>query len=52
MVSVRGGKDSRHLGIGLYIAKLIAEGHGGRIAAENIQGGVEFSVSIPTTTGA
>ncbi len=46
MVSVRAGKDSRHLGIGLYIAKLIAEGHGGRIRAENIDGGVEFAVSL------
>ena len=46
MVSVRGGKDSRHLGIGLYIARLIAEGHGGRIDAENIDGGVEFTVSL------
>ena len=46
MVSVRGGKDSRHLGIGLYIAKLIAEGHGGRISAENTDNGVEFTVSI------
>ncbi len=46
MVSVRAGKDSRHLGIGLYIAKLIAEGHGGRIRAENIDGGVEFTVSL------
>ncbi|MDJ0711545.1 MAG: histidine kinase dimerization/phospho-acceptor domain-containing protein [Woeseiaceae bacterium] len=47
MVSVRSGKDSRHLGIGLYIAKLIAEGHGGRIAADNIEGGVEFNVMLP-----
>ena len=47
MVSVRGGKDSRHLGIGLYIAKLIAEGHGGRISAENIDGGVEFTITLP-----
>ncbi len=47
MVSVRGGKDSRHLGIGLYIARLIAEGHGGRINAENTDDGVEFTVSIP-----
>ena len=47
MVSMREGKDSRHLGLGLYVAKLIAEGHGGSIAADNIDGGVVFSVSIP-----
>ncbi len=46
MVSVRSGKDSRHLGIGLYIAKLIAEGHGGRISAANTDDGVEFTVSL------
>ncbi len=50
MVSVRGGKDSRHLGIGLYIAKLIAEGHGGRISAENLDGGVEFIITLPSAT--
>jgi dedicated sortase system histidine kinase len=47
MVSVRGGKDSKHLGLGLYVAKLIAEGHGGRIDAENVDGGVSFTVSLP-----
>ena len=51
MVSVRSGKDSRHLGIGLYIAKLIAEGHGGRIGADNIEGGAEFTVVLPGATG-
>ena len=47
MVSVRAGESSRHLGLGLYIAKLIAEGHGGRIAADNIDGGVVFEVRLP-----
>ena len=46
MVSMRTGKDSRHLGIGLYIARLIAEGHGGRIGAENTGEGVRFTVSL------
>ncbi len=50
MVSVRSGKDSRHLGIGLYIAKLIAEGHGGRISAGNTDDGVEFTVSLRGAT--
>ena len=47
MVSVRDGADDRHLGLGLYIAKLIAEGHGGQVSAENVSGGVRFTVSLP-----
>ena len=47
MVSVRSSKDSKHLGLGLYIARLIAEGHGGRVAADNVDGGVRFTVSLP-----
>jgi signal transduction histidine kinase len=47
MVSMRPHKDNKHLGLGLYIAKLIAEGHGGRIEADNIEGGVRFSVLLP-----
>ena len=50
MVSVRGNKADQHLGLGLYIAKLIAEGHGGNIAAHNINGGVRFDVTLPITT--
>ena len=49
MVSVRGSDGDRHLGLGLYVAKLIAEGHGGSISAENISGGVQFSVTLPET---
>ena len=48
MVSVRSGGDGKHLGLGLYIARLIAEGHGGSIVATNIDGGVTFVVSLPT----
>ncbi|MDX1402935.1 MAG: ATP-binding protein [Woeseiaceae bacterium] len=47
MVSVRQGGKRRHLGLGLYVARLIAEGHGGSIAADNAQGGVVFSVTLP-----
>jgi two-component system sensor histidine kinase ChvG len=47
MVSIRGGETSRHLGLGLYIAKLIAEGHGGSITADNVDGGVVFEVRLP-----
>ena len=47
MVSVRGNDGDEHLGLGLYIAKLISEGHGGSISAQNIEGGVVFSVTLP-----
>jgi len=47
MVSMRTGENSRHLGLGLYVARLIAEGHGGRIAADNVDGGVVFEVTLP-----
>ena len=47
MVSVRDDKGSQHLGLGLYIARLIAEGHNGTIAAENASGGVRFSIRLP-----
>jgi len=47
MVSVRSGKDSRHLGLGLYVARLIAAGHGGRLEAENVEGGVVFRALLP-----
>ena len=47
MVSVRATGSDKHLGLGLYVAKLIAEGHGGRITAENAGDGVRFSVVLP-----
>jgi signal transduction histidine kinase len=47
MVSVRGGDGKRHLGLGLYVARLIAEGHSGSISADNTDGGVTFTVSLP-----
>ena len=47
MVSMRPGDDGRHLGLGLYVARLIAEGHGGKIDAENIEGGVNVFVTLP-----
>jgi signal transduction histidine kinase len=51
MVSMRPGEDNKHLGLGLYVAKLIAEGHGGKIDAENTDDGVSFQVSFPVTPG-
>jgi len=47
MVSVRRGGGKRHLGLGLYIARLIAEGHNGSIAADNTDGGVVFTIKLP-----
>jgi two-component system sensor histidine kinase ChvG len=49
MVSVRGAEGSRHLGLGLYVARLIAEGHGGNISADNVEGGVRFVVRLPAS---
>ena len=47
MVSVRQGDSGKHLGLGLYIAQLIAEGHGGSIDAFNTADGVCFLVRLP-----
>ena len=47
MVSVRRGSEDRHLGLGLYVAKLIAEGHRGTIEAENYDDGVIVTVTLP-----
>ncbi len=47
MVAVREDKDSRHLGLGLFVAKLIAEGHGGSISARNTDDGVSFDIRLP-----
>jgi dedicated sortase system histidine kinase len=47
MISVRSRGNDEHLGLGLYIARLIAEGHGGSIRAENTDDGVTFEVQLP-----
>ena len=47
MVSVRPDGNDKHLGLGLFVAKIIAEGHRGSILAENVDNGVRFAVSIP-----
>ncbi len=50
MVSVRQGKsDQPHLGLGLYIVRLIAEYHHGHVQMDNLvdDKGVIFSVTLP-----
>ena len=51
MVSIRTKKDPRepHLGLGLYIVRLIAEYHGARVTCRNLRdaGQVTFTVSFP-----
>ena len=51
MISMReaGGTGTPHLGLGLYVARLIAEFHGGTIAAANLPGGdgVALGVRMP-----
>ena len=49
MVSNRAAESNEaHLGLGLYIARLVAEFHGGGIEAENLPGrdGVRFVVWV------
>lgn len=46
MISVRPGGADEHLGLGLFIARLIAEGHDGSIRAENTGNGVRFSARL------
>ncbi|MEJ2393878.1 MAG: ATP-binding protein [Candidatus Thiodiazotropha sp.] len=48
MVSVREQRgDLPHLGLGLYLVKLILEFHQGRAFAENLPGGVRFCMELP-----
>lgn len=57
LVSLRrnGKADEPHLGLGLYIVRLIAQGHGGSVSAmdlgDGVTEGVEFRVRFRTTTG-
>jgi signal transduction histidine kinase len=51
MVSLREADGSRepHLGLGLYIVRLIAEFHSGRARARNLARGVRFEIEFPRT---
>jgi signal transduction histidine kinase len=40
-----------HLGLGLYLVRLIAEFHQGRVRAENLPNGVCFTMELPLTHG-
>ena len=54
MVSMRAERsDQPHLGLGLYIVRMIAEFHGGSVIAANREDvqGVRFSVSLPLVGG-
>ncbi len=51
MISVRSTKgDEPHLGLGLYLVRLIAEFHDGEVSARNLPeaNGVEISIRLPT----
>jgi two-component system, OmpR family, sensor histidine kinase ChvG len=51
MVSVRDKSDNEpHLGLGLYLVKLIMEFHQGEARAENHRNGVTFTLNLPLKT--
>lgn len=47
----KAGNEQTHLGLGLYIVRLIVEFHRGRVAARNLDddSGVIFTVTLPAT---
>lgn len=50
LVSLRAkGSAGQHLGLGLYIVRLVAEAHGGKVSARNLpnDAGVEFIIRLP-----
>ncbi len=54
LVSLREKRGSApHLGLGLYIVRLVAAAHNGAVRARNLpgDGGVEFLISLPISSG-
>jgi two-component system, OmpR family, sensor histidine kinase ChvG len=50
LVSLRENPGSGpHLGLGLYIVRLVAQAHGGQASARNLpdRSGVEFTLKLP-----
>ena len=50
LVSLRENRGGgQHLGLGLYIVRLVAEAHGGEVSARNLPNdeGVEFTIRLP-----
>ncbi len=50
LVSVRGAgarAGAPHLGLGLYVVRLVAELHQGRVSARNDEDGVTFAIDLP-----
>ena len=49
LVTMRERGKGRHLGLGLHIVRLVAEAHGGRASARNLDDGqgVEFTLFLP-----
>jgi two-component system, OmpR family, sensor histidine kinase ChvG len=53
LVSARAAGPDPHLGLGLFIVRLVAEHHRGRATARNLPGdaGVEFAIELPRGIG-
>jgi dedicated sortase system histidine kinase len=53
LVSLREKGGGRHLGLGLHIVRLVAEAHGGRVTARNLDRdrGVEFTLHLAGGAG-
>ena len=52
LVSVRATRgDAPHLGLGLYVVRLVAEFHGGRAQARNTARGVAVELRLPAARG-
>jgi two-component system, OmpR family, sensor histidine kinase ChvG len=44
--------EGAHLGLGLYVVRLVAQAHGGEVTAENLEPrGVRFTVIVPLARG-